>query len=162
MPELVNRLVVKCFTGPARREADEAKFIWRKVFTACQANFQADLDAMEHSWLDITKGMPRLVAYERNKEGAEGSTTTNIKSALTPKNPGGYNFAEENSCTSVIHNVNATVYSATDTATLGETIYLPNEDDSFVRSTADGAFEDYETGDEAGRTINFDRMENVT
>ena len=61
----------------------------------------------------------------------------------------------------MIHN-NATVYLATNTATLGEIIYLLNEDDSSVCLTSDGAFKDYETGDEAGSTINLDGMENVT
>jgi catechol 2,3-dioxygenase-like lactoylglutathione lyase family enzyme len=92
-PESVNQLLAKCFSGQARREADEAKFIKGKVYTARQANFQADLDAMEHGWLDVARGMPRLkrVEYERNKDGAAIAKAdgTNIKSALTPGDPKG-------------------------------------------------------------------------
>ena len=95
-PESVNQLLAKCFTGPAQRETDEAKFIRGKVYTAWQAIFQADLDTMEHGWLDVAKGMSRLkyVEYERNKKEATGTNAdgTNIKSALTPNDPRAYNF----------------------------------------------------------------------
>ena len=53
--ELVNQVLARCFTGPLRRKVNEVKFIWGKVYTARQANFQADLDAMKHGWLDVTK-----------------------------------------------------------------------------------------------------------
>ena len=63
-PESVNQLLAKFFTVPARREADKAKFIRGKVYTACQSNFQADLDAIEHGWMDVAKGMPHLKRME--------------------------------------------------------------------------------------------------
>ena len=62
--------------------------------------------------------------------------------------------------TSVIHNDSSTVWSAVETATLGKTIYLDN--DSSLCSTADGTFEDYETGNVEDGTMKFSGMENVT
>lgn len=164
-PESVDLLLSKCFSTAARREAAEAKFIKGEVFTARQASFQADLDAMENSWLDIAKGMPRLkrIEYQRNKErSAAAATATKLPSAMSPNDPAAYNFNDANSLTSVIHNANATVHTTAETATLGPTIYQPNEDDSSFRSTADGAFEDYDTEEEGGGTYNFSGMENVT
>ena len=64
--------------------------------------------------------------------------------------------------TLVIHNDNATVWLAVETATLGQTIYLPEDDNSSLRSTVDGAFEDYKTGDEEDGTMKFSGLENVT
>ena len=102
--------------------------------------------------------------HERNKNEASSTNTdgTNVTSALTLNNPGAYNFTKENSVTSVIHNDNATVWLATETATLGAAIYLPEDDDSSLRSTADSAFEDYDTGNEDDGNMKFARMENVT
>ena len=98
-PDLADKLLAKCFTGAAQHEADETKFIQGKVCTARQESFQADLNAMENGWLDISKGMSRLkrVEYERNKKEASSTNAdgTNITSALTPNNPGAYNFAEK-------------------------------------------------------------------
>ena len=71
MPESVDKLLSKCFTSAVWHEAEEAKkFIQGTVYSTRQANFQADLDAMESGWLDIiSKGISCLkqVDYERNK-----------------------------------------------------------------------------------------------
>ena len=91
---------------------------------------------MENGWLAISKGISHLkqVEYERNRKesSSKNANGTNITPTLTPTNPGAHNFTEENSVTSVIHIDNATVWSATETATLGATIYLPEDDGSFL------------------------------
>ena len=129
-------------------------------------NFQVDLDAIESGWLDISKGMSRLkrVEYERNKteDASANADGTNIASALRPNDPKAYTFNKVNSVTSVIRNNNATVWSSNESATLGATVYLPDDDDSSLHSMVDGAFEDYDTGNEEDDSMKISGMGNVT
>ena len=98
-----------------------------------------------------------------NTEAASANADgTNITSALRPNDPGAYNFTEVNSVTSVIHNDNATVWSSNESATLGATVYLPDDDDSSLHSMVDGAFEDYDTGNEEDDSMKISWMENIT
>jgi hypothetical protein len=97
-----------------------------KVVSAAQAEFGDELDDMMRkvTWVDITKGMElsERVEYEQESRGRPFM--------LDPNNPEALNFADEQSVKPLNTAVTGgLVYTTAFSVSLGETAYMPAEDD---------------------------------
>jgi hypothetical protein len=97
-----------------------------KVVSTTQAEFDDELDNMMHKamWVDVTKGMElsERVEYEQESCGRVFK--------LDPSNPEALNFADEQSIKLLNTAVTGgLVYTTAFSASLGETAYMPTEDD---------------------------------
>jgi hypothetical protein len=113
-----------------------------KVLSATQAKFDDELDNMMRKamWVDIIKGMELLgrVEYEQESRGQAF--------LLDPSNPEALNFADEQSIKSLNTAVTGgLVYTPAFSASLGDTAYMPMEDDD-VDSQETDVFEQDSTG----------------
>jgi hypothetical protein len=116
-----------------------------KVFSATQAEFDDKLDDMMRKamWVDITKGMElsERVEYEQESHGRAFK--------LDPSNPEALNFADEQSIKLLNTAVTGgLVYTTGFSASLGETAYMPTEDDEVDSQETDVFEQDFNKSDE--------------
>jgi hypothetical protein len=97
-----------------------------KVVSATQAKFDEELDDMmrKATWVDLTKGMELSECVEYEQESCGRAFM------LDPSNPKVLNFADEQSIKLLNTAVTGgLVYTTAFSASLGETAYMPMEDD---------------------------------
>ena len=119
-------LIRKSFTPQAFRDALQATFKDGKVVSAAQAEMQDELeDAMRNApWVDITQGMELSEKLEHDLE-LRGRVQL-----LDPSHPEALNFNEEQSFKSLgTTATNASLYTATQSVSLGGTAFEPRDDD---------------------------------
>jgi hypothetical protein len=140
-------LICASFSQQALRDAINATLKDGKVVSATQAKFDEELDNMMHkaSWVDITKGMElsERVEYKQENRGRV--------SMLDPNNPEALNFADEQSVKTL--NTGTTgglIYTTAFSASLGDTAYIPTEEDDINSQETDVFAQDSKESDEDG------------
>jgi hypothetical protein len=138
-------LIQASFSQQALRDAINATMKDGKVISATQAEFDDELDDMMRKamWVDITKGMElsERVEYEQESHGQAFM--------LDPSNPKVLNFADEQSI-KLLHTAvtGGLVYTMAFSASLGETAYMPTEDDDVNSQETDVFEQDFNESDE--------------
>ncbi len=140
-------LIRASFSQQALRDAINARMKDGKVVSAIQAKFGKELDDMMRKamWVDITKGMELSECVEYKQESHGWAFMLDLS------NPKALNFANEQSVKTL--NTAATgglIYTAAFSASLGETAYIPMEDDDVDSQETDVFEQDPDKSDDNG------------
>ena len=126
----IEALLRKCFTLKARQQADDAKFINGKVYTAEAATRQAKFDRMDKLGLIDMKlglGASRLLDVQAEEAAREAGLSG---AQVDPNDATAFNFNEDLSVGRAARGDESTTYSKAESATLGGTKYEPEDEDS--------------------------------
>jgi hypothetical protein len=140
-------LICASFSQQAFRDAINTTLKDGKVVSATQAEFDEELDDMmrKASWVDITKGMElsERVEYKQENHGRA--------SMLDPNNPEAQNFADEQSVKMLnTGTTGGSIYTTAFSASLGDTAYIPTEEDDVDSQETDVSVQDSEESNEDG------------
>ncbi len=144
-------LIQASFTQQALWDAINTTMKDGKVLSAIQAKFDKELDNMMRKamWVDITKVMELSERVEYEQESCGRAFM------LDPSNPKMLNFADKQSVETL--NTAATgglIYTKAFSASLGETAYIPMEDDDVDSQETDVFEQDPDKSDKDGANNN--------
>ena len=146
-------LIRRSFTPQAFRDALQATFKDGKVVSADQAEMQDEMEDAKRNapWVDITQGMELSEKLEHEQE------LRGRMQLLDPSHPEALNFNEEQSFKSLgTAGTNASLYTSTQSVSLGGTAFEPQNDDEIDSqessifggsdSSTEDILEEYEEG----------------
>ena len=168
--ESMYTLMRKAFTSKAVKECRDCSRIGGKVVPRTSAAAHMVLGKMENSWLDLGRGMSRKkrLEYEQKKRDEAAYVEGMVDPEDGAGDPDAFNFSDDITTKDVQpRDANSVAYTATDTATMGNTAYHVEEGGQGGDSDTDEFWKDSEEeSDEEDdesvvEEVEFENMEKV-